>query len=287
MQIVDAQVHVWEADRPDRPWATGMRPPQREVPFTADDLVREMDAAGVHGAILVPPSWVGPCNDTVIEAARAHPERFGAFGRFPVDVADRAGLVAGWKAQGMLGLRLTFISDVEKSIMGDARSEDLWSAAERQGVPIMLYPYAYLRELAGVARAHPDLRLIVDHMAAQRAKDAQAFASLADLLALAQYPNVAVKASALPHYSTQTYPYPALQEPIRRVLDAFGPKRVFWGTDLTRLPCSYRQAVTHFTEELPFLSASDKEWVMGRGLCEWLGWAPAAAAQRGLAEGVQ
>ncbi len=27
-----------------------------------------------------------------------------------------------------------------------------------------------------------------------------------------------------------------------------------------------------FTEELPFLSAADKEWVMGRGLCEWLGW---------------
>ena len=27
-----------------------------------------------------------------------------------------------------------------------------------------------------------------------------------------------------------------------------------------------------FTEELPWLSASDREWVMGRGVCEWLGW---------------
>ena len=26
------------------------------------------------------------------------------------------------------------------------------------------------------------------------------------------------------------------------------------------------------TEEIPWLSASDKEWIMGRGLCEWLGW---------------
>jgi hypothetical protein len=43
-------------------------------------------------------------------------------------------------------------------------------------------------------------------------------------------------------------------------------------TDLTRLPCSYRQGVTFFTEELPFLSEAEKAWVMGRAVCEWLGW---------------
>ena len=83
---------------------------------------------------------------------------------------------------------------------------------------------------------------------------------------------MAVKASALPRYSTEPYPYRALHPHIRRVFDAFGPRRTFWGTDLTRLPCSYRQAITLFTEELPWLSASDKEWVMGRAVCAWLGW---------------
>ena len=47
---------------------------------------------------------------------------------------------------------------------------------------------------------------------------------------------------------------------------------MFWGSDFTRLPCTYRQCLTHFTEELPWLSATDKEWIMGRGVCEWLGW---------------
>jgi len=47
---------------------------------------------------------------------------------------------------------------------------------------------------------------------------------------------------------------------------------VFWGTDLSHLPCPYEQAVTMFTEELKDLSASDKDWVMGRGLAEWLDW---------------
>ena len=59
---------------------------------------------------------------------------------------------------------------------------------------------------------------------------------------------------------------------LRAVYDAFGARRVFWGTDLTRLPCSYRQALTLFSEELPWLSAADKEWTMGRGVCAWLGW---------------
>jgi len=27
-----------------------------------------------------------------------------------------------------------------------------------------------------------------------------------------------------------------------------------------------------FTEELSWLKAEDLDWVMGRGVCEWLGW---------------
>ena len=27
-----------------------------------------------------------------------------------------------------------------------------------------------------------------------------------------------------------------------------------------------------FTEEIPWFTDEDKEWIMGRGLCEWLRW---------------
>jgi hypothetical protein len=33
--------------------------------------------------------------------------------------------------------------------------------------------------------------------------------------------------------------------------------------------------VTLFTEELNFLSAEDKEWIMGKSLANWLRWPPA------------
>jgi len=59
---------------------------------------------------------------------------------------------------------------------------------------------------------------------------------------------------------------------LQQLYDAFGPKRYFWGTDITRMPCSWHQCVTLFTEELPWLKGEDLELVMGRGVCDWLGW---------------
>ena len=47
---------------------------------------------------------------------------------------------------------------------------------------------------------------------------------------------------------------------------------MFWGTDITRMPCSWRQCVTLFTEELPWLTGRDLELVMGRAFCDWIGW---------------
>ena len=50
-----------------------------------------------------------------------------------------------------------------------------------------------------------------------------------------------------------------------------GRERMFWGTDITRMPCSWRQCVTHFAE-LPWLPEADKELIMGRAICDWIGW---------------
>jgi hypothetical protein len=80
----------------------------------------------------------------------------------------------------------------------------------------------------------------------------------------------------MPSYSSEAYPYRNIHDHLRRIYDAFGPERMFWGTDITRMPCPWRQCVTMFTEELPWLAGRDKELVMGRAVCDWLGWRLAA-----------
>ncbi len=268
MLIADSQVHIWAASTPGRPWPEQRHAPHRPVPFSKDDLLREMDAAGVHRAVIVPPSWEGERNDLGLEAARQNPERFAVMGRIDTEAPGARGKIATWRQQpGMLGLRFT-------SQGGSAATDWVWTEAESAGVPIMTsVPAAQLDLVDQTAQRHPALKLVIDHLSIPKGtKDDAAFAHLDTLLALAKRPNIAVKASSLPTHSSENYPYRRLHPYIRRVYDAFGPRRMFWGTDRTKLPCSYRQAVTMFTEELPWLTAEDKEWIMGRGLCEWIGW---------------
>ena len=70
----------------------------------------------------------------------------------------------------------------------------------------------------------------------------------------------------------EAYPYRNIHGYLRQIFDAFGPDRCFWGTDITRMPCTYRQCVTMFTEELPWLKGRDLERVMGGAVVDWLGW---------------
>jgi predicted TIM-barrel fold metal-dependent hydrolase len=173
----------------------------------------------------------------------------------------------------MLGLRFTFHLPEQKVWLEDGTADWLWAAAEREGLPVMVFPPGSLAAIDAIAARHPGLRLVIDHLALWGAqKDEGVYEDLPRLVAMARHPNIAVKASALPCYSTQPYPFRGLHPLIRAVYDAYGPRRMFWGTDLTRLTCPYRQAVTLFTEELPWLPAADLEWIMGRGVCEWLGW---------------
>ena len=83
MTIIDAQVHIWGEDTPDRPWpAYGKAYAHRGgEPFGKDELLREMDAAGVDRVVIVPPSWEGERNDLALEAARLHPDRFAIMAR--------------------------------------------------------------------------------------------------------------------------------------------------------------------------------------------------------------
>ena len=274
MLIVDSQVHIWAASTPARPWPA-RHAPHRPQPFTLDDLLIEMKTAGVDRTIIVPPSWEGERNDLAIAAVAAHPDKFAIMGRLDMGAPDARERIAHWRAQpGMLGIRFTFHMPPFEPMLANSELEWLWTAAEAAGVPLMILIHQKHAPLVErIAEQHPRLKIIIDHLAVPPGpKGADAFTDIKHLLALAAQPNIAVKASGIPAIATDAYPYRALHPYLRAVFDAFGARRVFWGTDLTRLPCSYRQALTLFTEELPWLSESDKEWTMGRGVCEWLDW---------------
>ena len=287
MLIVDAHVHVWAAHSPERPWpkwAIGTpewprQITQRAEPVTKDEVLAKMNDNGVARAVIIPPHFEGDRNDLALEAARLHPDRFAVMGRLegPMDENTPAmrRMVATWRERpGMLGMRLTFKAKPHRALLADRRADWLWAEAEKAGVPIaVLIDPEQIEHVDRIAERHPALKLVMDHLClVSHERDAQVFACLDRILALAQRPNVAMKASALPCYSSAPYPYRNLHPYLRRIYDAFGPRRIFWGTDFVRLPCSYGQAITMITGEIPWLTTEDNEWIMGRGICEWIGW---------------
>ena len=275
MLIADSQVHLWGADTPDRPWPPGRAAEaQKPYPISKETLLFQMDLAGVRRIVIVPPSWEGDRNDLALEAARAYPDRFAVMGRLNLGDPKSRDLVADWRKQpGMLGMRFTFHNEHYRHFLTEGTADWLWPAAERAGVPIMILVPGMLDHLDRIAGKQPGLKLVIDHVGLNvRGKGPKVFEDLPAVCALAKHSNVAIKASGMPSLSQETYPFRDLQPHIRSLVDAYGPRRVFWGTDLTRMPCTYYECVTLFTEHLPWLKGDDLAWVMGRGICDWLDW---------------
>ena len=275
--IVDAQVHLWKEEAPDRPWPSwGRRVCHMPQPLSYEKMLSIMDAVGVDRAIVVPPSWEGDRNDYALEAARKHPDRYAVMGRIALDDPQSRKLLPAWlDTPGMLGIRITF-SYGKESWLRDGTTDWFWAAAEQAGVPVMVHPPNFIPEIAKIAERHPRLKLIIDHfgLSRQMARDNVVPEAMLATATLARYPNVYVKTSSTATYSNAPYPFRDLNPYIRKVVEAFGPRRCFWGVDLSicydKIP--YRQHITHFTEELDFLSDEDKRLIMGESILDCLGW---------------
>ena len=270
VQITDAQIHVWGSGLPSNA-------AHRQVTrYDTEEAVAMMDEGGVDAAIIHPVGWDPGSPAMAAKAVADYPGRFAIMGSVPLSPAS-APLVATWRDQpGMLGLRWSVLHDKARTEIADGTLDPLWAACERHSVPISLLCTDSLKDLDRIARAFPALRITVDHLGGRGGneirKDHAAMTHMPDLLALAKHANVAVKATGAPGYSAEAYPFPIMLGYLRQIFDAFGPARMFWGTDITKMPCSWRLCVQMFTDHMPWLNEADKRLMMGDGIRAFWGW---------------
>lgn len=265
MQLVDSQIHLFAPGSED--FATRMQ----QVLMQPADVVAEMDAAKVTRAYLVPGN--AAANATCVAAARQWPDHFRVMGILGLDKPETRELVADWASSGFIGARLTFPPYRKVSWLKDGTADWFWPEANRLALPVMIWAPQQIDEIGALASAHPNIRLIVDHMNLFVEDRGETVARAVEaLLPLAQHPNIAIKVSALPAHSSAPYPFRDMHSFIERVVDVFGADRTLWGTDLTRKACSYQQAITMFTQELPFLRQAQLDEIMGAAATRWIGW---------------
>jgi L-fuconolactonase len=160
MTVSGVQVHIWGAETLERPWPpSGAALAHRPTPLGKDELLREMDAAGVDRAIIVSPSWEGERNDLALEAALLHPDRFAVMGRLAFERPESRSLVDTWECQpGMLSMHLTFHRGADQTWLTDGTADWFWAAAEHAGAAELRHRSI---SLSKPARAHPSCGRVV------------------------------------------------------------------------------------------------------------------------------
>lgn len=277
MLTIDVQVHAYERNHPGRPWAATLQGPPE---VTGDDMVKAMDAVGVDGALLVSPFAMYRYDGSYALSVHAkHPGRFGLIK--PVNPGDPAvaETIAEWAAtKGTVGVRIMLNREVSEDPADPGITRVLAEAA-RHGLPVNMLVWGRLEQFTQIAARNPDTQLVIDHLGLQQPFEppppAEPFAELPKVLALAQYPNVAIKVSGACTLSHQPFPYKDIWDPLRRVFDAFGFDRCMWGTDWTRAVAllTYAQGVDAF-RMTDRLSDGERAALMGETLRRIYKWAP-------------
>jgi len=271
MMVVDAQIHLWK--NPAAPPAPGIR-------FTYPEALARMNEAGVDIAIDCPPIWDETSLDYAVEAHRAHPGRFLTHGW--VDLLEPGAperLRACADLPGVIGMRFMTASPKappgETSTMSrirwpsDGSLDWFWRAMADSGLPLAVCGGAILPHVEVAARRYPNLKITIDHFGA--AAMGPGLVQFKGLFDLAKLPNVAVKLSGGPGCFDEAYPVPSLSGEVQRLYDAFGPERLFWGSDITRMKLSWRECITAYTEHMPWLPPADLALIMGEAFLRWHG----------------
>ena len=146
---IDSQVHAYERNRPERPWAGFLHGPDE---VTGDDMVAAMDAVGVHGALLVSPfSMYRYDASYALEVYDRHPGRFGLIKPFDPGFEMVAEEIAEWAdIPGVVGARVMLARE-----SGDANDPGLnriLAAGAKHDLPINILGWGRLAVLTELAR---------------------------------------------------------------------------------------------------------------------------------------
>lgn len=263
--IIDSHAHIWKRDA-KYPWAKETaHPPAHDA--TIEMLRDLMQENGVSATVLVQVVHYRWDNSYVAAALKAYPSAFRGVARVDPESAGAPDQLSKLvEDHGFTGLRIAPPGDERGDWIRGPLMDPLWKRCRDLGVAMtVLAPIERVPDVAQVIERFPEVEVVIDHMADCPPDRPEA---LKQLLALKRYPRVSVKLSHTWSLSRQPYPYPDSQAQVKRLYDAFGPKRLMWGSDwpLVQVYCGYAKALRMTRDEMPFLNAEDKRWILSKNI---------------------
>jgi L-fuconolactonase len=228
--MIDAHQHFWTAGdgRYDYP------PPDDGVlyrTFLPEHLAPLLRAAGVDRTIAVQAvdrEWE---TEYLLGLAREFPFIAGVVGWCDLAAANAAEVVARYRAAGpLVGIRPMLQKQASAAwLLTDVASENLRILGDENLVLEALIDVRHIEMIVAVAELHPDLTVVVDHMAKPWRHPDRIEEWTSGMRKLSQSPNTAVKISGYPF--EQNADDAEFRRLCRFFLDCYSSHQLIWGSD--------------------------------------------------------
>jgi predicted TIM-barrel fold metal-dependent hydrolase len=257
--MIDSHVHIFKHDS-HFPFAQGARPPAEDAPVEL--LLSLMKANNVSRTVIIQVIHYRWDNSYLASVLKSYPSLFHGVCRVNPEDPAAPDHLSQLTQDGFRGVRLSPAGTAEGDWIRSPLMQTLWRRCNELNVPMtILAPVTRMPDLVPLIEANPELTVVIDHMADCPLDRPDL---LKQLLDLARYPKVFVKATDLWVLAKQPYPYLDAQDQVKRLRDHFGAKRLMWATNwpvsLQQLP--YEKLVELYRDHFDYLDAEERNDIL-------------------------
>ncbi len=272
--LVDTHVHVIAEDRERYPLQPSRVQPggaastwYEESSVTVEQLAEHMRSAGVDRATLVQAKTAyGHNNDYAADSASLYPETFAAVCSIDVLADDAIERLRYWvRERGMAGVRLFTATESGGTWLDGPKADAVWGEAASLEVPICIFQMdrGALPQLKRLLKRLPTVPVALDHLSKVGPEHGPPFDEARALFDLAELPNLYLKLSVV-NLDGLVRAGADSRAFLEQLFDAFGARRVMWGTNFPAThDRGYEALMEAGKEALSFLSPPDQDWVFG------------------------
>ena len=267
MSWIDSHVHIWTPDTQRYPVAPGTDwDGRRPKDFSPEVLFRYARPSKVARFVLVQHQvYYGTDHSYMTDTVQRWPDVFRLVGYIDHRGGRVAREMAELKGMGVTGFRIVPEAGKTATWLHDEGYQTMFKAAAETGQAICpLLDVDGLGDLDRMCSEHPDTTVVIDHLARIGVNGSIDANDVDTLCSLAAHPRVYVKASAFNVLGDKKPPHDELMPLIRRVVEAFGPERVMWGSDSPYQVQNetYEDSIRLVRDRLDFLSEADRAQVL-------------------------
>jgi predicted TIM-barrel fold metal-dependent hydrolase len=272
-EIVDIHPHIVSKDTaryPITPIGGKRSDWSEDHSITLEELVAQMDAAGVDKAAIVHSSTTyGFNNDYVVDAVKQYPKRFTGVFSVNITQPDAPERMRHWYKNGMTGMRIyakgTTIAEPWLAL--DApETMPAWECAAELGISVATNMNAtgiYLEQMRTILKRFPTVPLIIDHCGRPPVADGPPYNDAKEFWELADFPNLYLKftTSGLRHMIKGNANTDTLTP---KMVSVFGANRIAWGSNLPSTKGTMTSILADTREACRTVSDADREWIFGK-----------------------